>query len=130
MFCSSYLPVGVDLLEPVMTVEVACPEGPAGGDVISDLSSHKRGRITEVGSAHALMASASFSSASSKAPSHGASSSKVLIRGQVPLREMVGYSTYIRSKTAGEGSYSMEFAHYAPVGPQLQRQLQEDPFAL
>ena len=39
----------------------------------------------------------------------------VTISAEVPLTEMFGYSTDLRSRTQGQGAYSMEFAHYAPV---------------
>jgi elongation factor G len=52
---------------------------------------------------------------------------KSIIRAEVPLRELVGYSTQLRSLTAGQGGLSMEFAAYTPVGPLLQKKIQADP---
>ena len=122
------------MLEPVMTVEVSVPDGPCVGEVISDLSSHKRARIREVGTAASLAETITTGAQARSAPGTGShqhhASSKVLIRCDVPLREMVGYSTAIRSRTAGEGGFSMEFSRYAPVGPQLQRSLLDNPLEL
>ncbi|MGB3309853.1 MAG: elongation factor G [Nodosilinea sp.] len=79
------------LLEPVMKVEVEVPEDFLG-DVMGDLNS-RRGQIegmgTEVGVAK--------------------------VTAHVPLAEMFGYATDIRSKTQGRGIFSMEFSHYGEV---------------
>ena len=77
------------LLEPVMRVEVVIPEQYLG-DVVGDLNS-KRAQIDEM---------------------RDRSNSKV-IEAQVPLSEMFGYATILRSITQGRGSYSMEFLKYA-----------------
>ena len=79
------------LLEPIMTVEVVCPNDYMG-DVLGDLSA-RRGRIggmTQRGEAQVISAS-------------------------VPLSEMFGYSTKLRSMSQGRAVYSMEFAHYEEV---------------
>ncbi len=79
------------LLEPIMTVEAITPEE-FMGDVIGDLNS-KRATIKEMGDR-----------AKSK-----------IIDADVPLAEMFGYATQLRSMTQGRASYSMEFSHYAEV---------------
>ena len=79
------------LLEPYMKVEVVVPEEYMG-DVIGDLNS-RRGRIEGMESRN------------------GAQS----IRAFVPLAEMFGYSTDLRSKTQGRGNYSMEISYYDEV---------------
>ncbi|HPH06854.1 MAG TPA: elongation factor G [Methylotenera sp.] len=76
------------LLEPMMAVEVETPEDYMG-DVMGDLSS-RRGMIQGMDD-----------SASGK-----------IIRAEVPLAEMFGYSTVVRSLSQGRASYSMEFKHY------------------
>jgi elongation factor G len=79
------------LLEPVMDVEVVTPSDYMG-DVMGDLSS-RRGKISgmdERGGAH-------------------------VIKATVPLAEMFGYSTTLRSATQGRAVYSMQFAHYEEV---------------
>ena len=80
---------GLSLLEPVMKVEVITPENYLG-DVIGDLNA-KRANIAEMTDRGQLK----------------------IIRATVPLAEMFGYSTRLRSVTQGRGSYSMEFGHYA-----------------
>ncbi len=84
---------GPQLLEPVMKVEIEVPED-FMGDVIGDLSS-RRGRVEGM------------------EPIAGTGIQK--IRAMVPLAEMFGYATDIRSKTQGRGTFSMEFAHYEPM---------------
>lgn len=79
------------LLEPIMKVEITCPEEYMG-DVIGDVNS-RRGRIEgmeDVGNGKQ-------------------------INGFVPLSEMFGYATDLRSKTQGRGNYSMFFEKYEPV---------------
>ncbi|MFZ5776468.1 MAG: elongation factor G [Thermodesulfobacteriota bacterium] len=77
------------LLEPVMDVEIVLPESYLG-DVISDLSA-KRARIHGMGSREAGMQ---------------------VVEAQVPLVEMFGYSTDLRSATQGRASFTMQFAAY------------------
>jgi elongation factor G len=82
---------GAIILEPIMKVEVVSPDAYMG-DVLGDLSS-RRGRIggmIQRGEAQ-------------------------VIDAQVPLSEMFGYSTKLRSMTQGRAVYSMEFAHYEEV---------------
>jgi elongation factor G len=79
------------LLEPMMKVEVEVPENYLG-DVMGDLNS-RRGQIEGMGSEQGL--------------------AKVTVK--VPLAEMFGYATDIRSKTQGRGIFSMEFSHYDEV---------------
>jgi elongation factor G len=86
--CSKAGPV---ILEPYMKVEVVVPEDYMG-DVIGDLNS-RRGRIEGM---------------------EGRSGAQS-IKAFVPLSEMFGYSTDLRSKTQGRGNYSMEFDHYEEV---------------
>ena len=79
------------LLEPMMKVEVEVPEDFLG-DVMGDLNS-RRGQIEGMGS----------------------ESSVAKVTAKVPLAEMFGYATDIRSKTQGRGIFSMEFSHYEEV---------------
>ncbi|MGI6204844.1 MAG: elongation factor G [Anaerovoracaceae bacterium] len=83
------------LLEPIFKVEVTVPEEYMG-DVIGDISG-RRGRI-EGSDMHA-----------------GA----VAIRGMVPLSEMFGYATDLRSKTQGRGTYVMQFDHFEKLPDNL-----------
>ncbi|HSH35397.1 elongation factor G [Schnuerera sp.] len=79
------------LLEPIMKVEVIMPEEYMG-DVIGDINS-RRGRIEGM------------------EPRSGVQ----VVRGYVPLSEMFGYATDLRSNTQGRAVYSMQFDHYEPV---------------
>lgn len=79
------------LLEPVMKVEVTTPETSLG-DIIGDLNS-KRGKILEMTEKGHLK----------------------VVDAEVPLAEMFGYATQIRSMSQGQASYSMEFDHYDEV---------------
>jgi elongation factor G len=78
------------LLEPMMAVEVETPEDYMG-DVMGDLSS-RRGMIQGM----------------EDLPGGGKA-----IRAEVPLAEMFGYSTVVRSLSQGRAAYSMEFKHYS-----------------
>ncbi len=79
------------LLEPVMNVEVVCPTDYMG-DILGDLSARrgKIGGMTQRGEAQVIEAS-------------------------VPLAEMFGYSTKLRSQSQGRAVYSMEFSRYEEV---------------
>jgi elongation factor G len=79
------------LLEPIMAVEVVTPDEYMG-DVMGDLSS-RRGRIEGM----------------------EAVGNNQTIRSQVPLSEMFGYSTDLRSRTQGRATYTMQFANYQQV---------------
>ena len=87
------------LLEPIMKVEVTMPEEYMG-DVIGDLNS-RRGRVEgmdDIGGGK-------------------------MVRAFVPLSEMFGYSTDLRSKTQGRGNYSMFFEKYEPVPKNVQEKV-------
>ncbi len=79
------------LLEPIMAVEVVTPED-FMGDVIGDLSS-RRGRVEGM---------------DQRGTSH-------VVRAQVPLAEMFGYATDLRSRTQGRATYTMQFDSYQQV---------------
>ncbi|MDD3204629.1 MAG: elongation factor G [Lachnospiraceae bacterium] len=90
---------GMVLLEPIMKVEVTMPEEYMG-DVIGDINS-RRGRIEgmeDIGGGK-------------------------LVKGYVPLAEMFGYSTDLRSKTQGRGNYSMFFEKYEQVPKSVQEKV-------
>ena len=93
---------GVILLEPIMRVEVTMPEEYMG-DVIGDINS-RRGRIEGMDDI-----------ASGK-----------MVRAFVPLSEMFGYSTDLRSRTQGRGNYSMFFEKYEPVPKNVQEKVLAD----
>lgn len=91
---------GAVLLEPIMKVEVVTPEEYLG-DVIGQLNSRRgmiQGMEMRPGNAQAVSA-------------------------MVPLGEMFGYATELRSATQGRGVFSMEFNHYAPVSEAVAREI-------
>jgi elongation factor G len=90
--CARAMPV---LLEPVMKVEVVTPDH-FMGDVNGDLS-RRRGVLQGM----------------------DRSAAGEIIRAEVPLAEMFGYATTLRSMTQGRATYSMEFAKYAAVPPRV-----------
>ena len=87
------------LLEPIMEVEVVAPSDYLG-DIIGDLSSRrgKVGGMTQRGEAQVIAA-------------------------HVPLAEMFGYSTTLRSMSQGRAVYSMQFAHYEEVPKSVAEQI-------
>jgi elongation factor G len=87
------------LLEPVMAVEVTTPEDYMG-DVIGDLSA-RRGKVEGMeqrGSSH-------------------------IVRAQVPLSDMFGYATDLRSRTQGRATYSMQFQAYHEVPESIAKEI-------
>ena len=56
----------------------------------------------------------------------GFAAGTVVVNGLVPLSELNGYASRLKSVTGGQGSYSMELSHYDPVPPNLQQQLAND----
>ena len=116
------------LLEPVMAVDVTVPTAMAG-DAVSELSGHRRGRIQGIRPAGVCFDGGEEGEGGA-APGPSSLPTKSVVSALVPLREMVGFSTPLRSRTAGEGSFSMAFAHYAPVGPVLQRAMIANPAAV
>ncbi len=89
------------ILEPIMKVEVITPEKFLG-DVTGDLSS-KRGRIEQMGDRLNVK----------------------VVDAKVPLSEMFGYVTKLRSMSEGRASYTMEFSHYEEVPNNIAEQIKE-----
>ena len=88
------------VLEPIVNIEIIVPEG-AIGDLTGDLSS-RRGHITGTdGRGHGLAA----------------------ISGEVPMAELNDYQSRLKSLTGGQGSYTIEFARYSAVPPNVQQQM-------
>lgn len=96
--CKKAKPV---LLEPIFKVEVTVPENHMG-DVIGDISS-RRGRIE----------------------GSDINNGAAVVRGFVPLSEMFGYATDLRSKTQGRGVYVMQFDHFDKLPDSLLEKLQK-----
>ncbi|MBZ0150143.1 MAG: elongation factor G [Planctomycetes bacterium] len=87
------------LLEPIMDVEIRVPDR-FTGDVAGNLSAN-RGRMSGMEMADGVQ----------------------VIRAECPLSTMLDYSTQLRSMTAGEGTFTMTFAHYEAVPPNLQHEI-------
>jgi elongation factor G len=90
------------VLEPIVNIEITAPDA-SMGDIAGDLSS-KRGQL---------------SGTDSLAPG------TLVIKGLVPLSELNNYQARLKSVTAGQGSFSIEFARYEPVPPSIQKTLAE-----
>lgn len=88
------------VLEPIVKIRIVAQDS-AMGDLAGDLSS-RRGRIS-----------------GSESKSRG----RIAIDGEVPLAELEGYESRLKSITGGEGSYSIELSHYAAVPATIQKQL-------
>jgi elongation factor G len=96
---------GLELLEPIMNVEVTTPEdhtGPITGNLCS-----KRGRILGMESR----------------------ANAVILRAMVPLAEMFGYASEVRNLTSGRGTFTMQFEHYETVPYSIAEQIVEDRHA-
>ena len=89
------------ILEPVMKVQVIAPSE-FMGDITGDINS-KRGKIEAMNDRMNIK----------------------IIDSQIPLSEMFGYATKLRSMTQGRGSFTMEFDHYADVSPNVAQQIIE-----
>jgi elongation factor G len=87
------------LLEPIMAVEVVVPDEYMG-DVIGDLNS-RRGRIQSM----------------------TARGGAQVVSAHVPLANMFGYATEVRSRTQGRATYTMQFDHYDPVPSSVSEEL-------
>jgi elongation factor G len=94
--CEKAKPV---LLEPIMSCEIVTPEE-CMGEVIGDLSG-RRGRVLSMNSRSGIQ----------------------VIKSEVPLKEMFGYSTRLRSMSQGRASYTMEPARYDLVAPALAKEI-------
>ncbi|MBI2509564.1 MAG: elongation factor G, partial [Betaproteobacteria bacterium] len=90
------------VLEPIVNIEIAAPEHNMG-DIAGDLSS-RRGQL---------------SGTDTLAPG------TLVIKGQAPLSELNNYQARLKSVTAGQGSYTIEFSRYDPVPPGVQKTLAE-----
>ena len=91
------------LLEPIVHMEVVVPEQNMG-DIAGDISS-KRGHVTGTQSVRAGMTT---------------------ILAKVPLAEVSGYHSRLKSVTGGHGSYSLQFSHYEPAPPNTQQNLAQE----
>jgi elongation factor G len=87
------------LLEPIAEMEVTIP-AEYMGDVTGNLTGH-RGRILGMDQAGTMQ----------------------VIKAEIPMAEVSRYSTELKSMTGGEGSFTLEFSHYAPVPAHIQQEI-------
>ena len=87
------------VLEPVVDLEVTVPDAQVG-DITGSLAG-KRARINGTDAARG----------------------EIVVKAQVPLAELEGYAAELKSMTAGQGRYSLDFSHYEPVPPSVQQKL-------
>jgi len=99
-FIEAVLKAKPAILEPIVKIRITAPDSNMG-DLAGDLSG-RRGRIN-----------------GSESKSRG----RILIEGEAPLAELEGYESRLKSITGGEGTYSIELSHYAPVPANIQKQL-------
>ena len=100
-FKDAFTKASPEILEPVMSLEVVAPEDYTG-NVIGDLNS-RRGRIVSTEMRGAMQA----------------------VKSDVPLGEVFGYATNLRSMTEGRGSFTMEFARYEALPPNIAEELKQ-----
>jgi elongation factor G len=93
---------GLELLEPIMSVEVTAPEDHTGA-ITGNLCS-KRGRIIGMDSR----------------------ANAVILQAAVPLAEMFGYASEIRNLTSGRGTFTMQFEHYESVPYSIAEEIVEE----
>lgn len=101
-FKDAFMKAGPSILEPIMSVEVVTPDEYMG-DIMGDLSS-RRGMIQ----------------------GQDQKGKAMVIKAKVPLSEMFGYSTQMRSMTQGRASYSMEFSNYEKVPNNIANQIMDE----
>ncbi len=99
-FIEAVLKAKPAILEPIVKIRITAPDHNMG-DLAGDLSG-RRGRING---------------------SESKSLGRIVIEGEAPLAELEGYESRLKSITGGEGSYSIELSHYAPVPGNIQKQL-------
>ena len=90
------------LLEPLMKSQILVPEENTG-DVIQDMNA-RRGRILNMDPRPSKMQA---------------------VNVEVPLATMFGYSTQLRSRTQGRGTFSMEFDRYEPMAPSVEKEVRQ-----
>jgi elongation factor G len=101
-FLDAIVKAGGIVLEPVVKIWITAPNE-SMGDLTGDLSA-RRGRVSGTDSAP---------------------NGHLVIEGEVPLAELDGYESRLKSITGGEGHYNIEFSRYEPVPASVQKQLAE-----
>ena len=100
---SAFKAASPKLLEPLMKIEVTCPTDFVG-EVVSDMGT-RRGRIQEMEAQEGM--------------------GLQIVRGEVPLASVFGYSTDLRSRTQGRGTFTLEFSQYDEMPPNVEKAVLE-----
>lgn len=107
------------LLEPFMNVELNVPERILG-DLLGDITGKRGGRILGIKNIKARFADDSSTTE--------IDDSRKSIHALMPLSEMVGYNTFLRSISKGEALFTMTFSHYEQISGQKQAEIMDNPF--
>ena len=115
---------GVGLLEPMMEAEVSVPEAHVGA-VLQDLTANRRADIRSV-EAPSVVSNRPPSTGGRRGLRAGGTGEEARggrheLRVSVPLRELLGYATTLRSLSAGEASFTMELGGYARMDSEAQK---------
>lgn len=114
---------GGGLLEPMMEAEVSVPETHVGA-VLHDLTANRRAEVRSVVAPSVSMSDGLGGAAATRAGAHRLGvgmGGRHEVRVRVPLRELLGYATTLRSLSGGEASFTMELGGYARMDPDAQK---------
>jgi elongation factor G len=109
------------LLEPFMNVEISIPDHVIG-DILRDITGKRGGNVIGIRNVKAKF----YDEKDSK--SNIVDEKKRCVNALIPLSEMVGYTTYLRQVTKGEGYFVMNFSHYERVSGGKQEEILGNPF--
>ena len=98
------------LLEPFMKVELQVPDHIIG-DLLGDITGKRGGRVLGIRSVKARFSD----QADQTAQEEDIDQNRKAIHALIPLSEMVGYNTYLRSLSKGEAQFTMSFSHYEQI---------------
>jgi elongation factor G len=107
------------LLEPFMAVELNVPEEIIG-DIMSDITGQRGGRVLGI-----MNVKARFSEGED---SNQIDQGRKCVFCLIPLSEMVGYNTFLRSRSKGEAFFTMSFSHYEKISGMKQAEILDNPF--
>ena len=113
------------LLEPIMEAEVSAPEAYVGG-ILHDLTANRRAHVRAVTAPGTDGTGFDIIGAESQTQRFRGPTSQHTLRVAVPLRELLGYATTLRSISAGNASFTMEFDGYASMDEYAQNLVLEE----
>ena len=106
------------MLEPFLSVELNVPDAIIG-DLMSDITGKRGGRVLGIRNVKVRFAEEN---------GNEIDQDRKCIFALMPLSEMVGYNTYLRSISKGEANFNMSFSHYEKISGMKQAQILENPF--